>query len=230
VQQRFNRERIYLMGHSGGTFIGAQAVAQAPQLFHAYIGVAQMARQLASELEAYTFMLAAYRRRGEKRMIWALERAPVTLEGGTPRGYLAIRDMAMHGLGVGTTRAMRSVLAGIGLASLRSRSYTLAEKLNLWRAKAAAGTSVVWTEILATDLSARVPRMQVPAYFLHGRHDYTCTHGEAKRFFDRLGAPTKGFYTFEASAHSPVFEEPDKALRILREDVLRGRTDLADAQ
>jgi pimeloyl-ACP methyl ester carboxylesterase len=75
-----------------------------------------------------------------------------------------------------------------------------------------------------------VPRLEVPAYFLHGRHDYTCTHAEAKAYFDRLEAPVKGFYTFETSAHSPIVEEPEKALRILREDVLCGRSGLADAR
>jgi hypothetical protein len=43
-----------------------------------------------------------------------------------------------------------------------------------------------------------------------------------------LRAPIKGFYTFENSAHSPIFEEPDKAQQILVEDVLAGKNDLAD--
>jgi hypothetical protein len=40
----------------------------------------------------------------------------------------------------------------------------------------------------------------------------------------------KGFYTFEQSAHSPLFEEPEKMLRILLEDVLAGTNNLADAK
>ena len=44
-----------------------------------------------------------------------------------------------------------------------------------------------------------------------------------------LQAPVKGFYTFERSAHSPMFEEPEKTLTILREDVLAGANRLADA-
>src|SRR5512141_3044758 len=42
LRQRFGKEKVYLMGHSGGTFIAIQAAAQAPQLYHAYIGMAQM--------------------------------------------------------------------------------------------------------------------------------------------------------------------------------------------
>jgi pimeloyl-ACP methyl ester carboxylesterase len=69
------------MGHSGGTFLGMQVVAQAPELFHAYIGVAQISNQLRSEKRAYDYMLEQYRQRGDRAMVGRLERAPVTAEG-----------------------------------------------------------------------------------------------------------------------------------------------------
>jgi hypothetical protein len=40
----------------------------------------------------------------------------------------------------------------------------------------------------------------------------------------------KGFYTFEQSAHSPMFEEPEKMEKILRGDVLAGTDNLADVK
>jgi hypothetical protein len=49
--------------------------------------------------------------------------------GGTPRGYLAVRDDAMHRLGVGTMHDMHDVLRGLFLASLQTREYRLTEKL-----------------------------------------------------------------------------------------------------
>jgi pimeloyl-ACP methyl ester carboxylesterase len=57
LRQRFGREKIYLMGHSGGTFIGMQTTARAPERYHAYIAVAQMSYQLRSERLAYDYML-----------------------------------------------------------------------------------------------------------------------------------------------------------------------------
>lgn len=38
LRARFGQKKIYLMGHSGGTFIGIQVAARAPQLYHAYFG------------------------------------------------------------------------------------------------------------------------------------------------------------------------------------------------
>jgi len=134
----------------------------------------------------------------------------------------------MHRLGVGTMRHMRSVVTGIFIASLQNRDYTLREKIGLWRGKASAGVSTVWSEMLASDLSEQVPRLDVPVYLLHGRHDYTCSFDEALAYFDRLQAPLKGLYAFEASAHSPIFEEPGRVCEILRADVLAGTNGLAD--
>lgn len=45
------------------------------------------------------------------------------------------------------------------------------------------------------------------ADFVTGRHDLTANHDLSATFFDQINAPVKGSYTFETSAHSPVFEE-----------------------
>lgn len=228
LRRRFEQDQIYLMAHSGGTFPGILAAARAPGRYRAYIGVAQTSAQLRSEKRAYDYILQQLKERGKRRMIRKLEAAPVSPERGVPRAYLSLRDEAMHGLGIGTTHDMRSVFKGIFLPSLQSREYTLAEKINLWRGKVASGVSSMWDEIIATDLAIRVPELDVPVYFLHGVHDYTCSCVEAEAYFEKLKAPIKGFYAFPYSAHSPVFEEPARAQKILREDVLAGTNRLAD--
>ncbi len=230
LRKRFGQEKIFLMAHSGGTFIGIQAAARAPELYHAYIGVAQQADQLRSEQLAYDFMLKQYAENGNAEMVQKLTAAPVSLEGGIPDAYYAIRDDAMHGLGIGTMHTMRSVIRDIFFESFKNREYTPIEKFNLWRGKFSSGVSVVWDDIVSTDLKERVPVLTIPVYFLHGIYDYTCSYAEAKAYFDGLTAPVKGFYTFEQSAHSPMFEEPEKVREILQKDVLAGTSSLADAE
>ncbi len=228
LRARFGKEKIYLMAHSGGTFFALQAAARAPELYCAYIGVAQIVRQLESERLAQQYMLGQFKLRGDSRMVRRLAAAPVTGSAGAPRAYLAVRDRAMHRLGVGTTHDMTSVLSGLFWPSLTCSAYTPAEKVRLWRGKLATGVSALWDEMMATDLAERVPGLSLPAYFFHGKHDYTVSYQLAQEYVAKLRAPLKGFYTFSDSAHSPIFEEPEKACRILREDVLAGTNDLAD--
>jgi len=231
LRARFGPQKVYLMAHSWGSYLGVQAVRRAPELYEAYIGVAQVTHQIRSEALAYAYMLRRYRELGETRMVRRLEATPVT-DSTVPlqRSYLAVRDRAMHRLGVGTTRDMRSVITGLFLPSWGFPEYTLREKVNLWRGKVFSRRSGLWNEMLATDLAQRVPELGVPAYFLHGRHDWTVAYPLTRSYVGQLAAPVKGFYTFEHSAHSPMFEEPDRTMTILREDVLRRSVTLADPE
>ncbi len=84
LRKRFDKEKIYLMGHSGGTFIGIQAAARHPDLYYAYIAELQMADQLQSEVLAYDYMLGQFRENGNSKMVQKLEASPVTAAGGVP--------------------------------------------------------------------------------------------------------------------------------------------------
>jgi len=177
---------------------------------------------------AYEYMLEKYRDNSNLKMVCKLEAAPVTMTEGITDAYRVLRDPAMHSLGIGTTHNMRSVISGIFLPSLLCPEYTLLEKVNMWRGKSRSGISILWSDILTTDLSEQVPELKLPVYFFEGIYDYTCSYAEAKSYFEKLKAPIKGFYTFEQSAHSPLFEEPERMQQILQADILFGMNKLAD--
>ena len=46
-------------------------------------------------------------------------------------------------------------------------------------------------------------------------HDLTVNVDLTRDYYNRLDAPIKAFYIFENSAHSPMFEEPQKFREIL---------------
>jgi pimeloyl-ACP methyl ester carboxylesterase len=230
LRSRFHKDKIYLMAHSGGSLIAIQAAARAPESFHAYIGVGQMSYQLKSEMLSYEYMLGRYQEMGNARMVQLLVAAkppPTMSVVPLPAAYMKLRDRAMHELGVGTTRDMKSVMTGVFLASLLFRGYTLGEKVALWRGKFALD-KLQWDKMIATDLTKQIQKLDLPIYFFHGQYDYTVSYPLTKAFLDQLQAPIKGFYTFEHSAHSPMFEEPDQMKHIIQEDVLQGKNSLSD--
>lgn len=229
LRNRFHKDKIYIMAHSGGSLIGIQAVSREPELYHAYIGVGQMSFQLKSELQSYEYMVKKYKEIGNEKMVKQLETSPPTLSIPLPASYMKVRDSAMHNLGVGTTHDMKSVITGIFLASWLFREYTIGEKLDLWRGKFASD-KILWDSMLATDLTKQIKKIDIPVYFFHGRYDYTVSYPLAKSYLDKLQAPIKGFYTFENSAHSPMFEEPIKMGQIIQEDVLEGKNILSDPE
>lgn len=230
LKERFNQEKIYLMGHSFGTFIGIQVADQFPELYHAFISMSQLTNQIVSEKLAYEYMLEQYRTSGNKKMMAEFEKHLILTSDEAYRAYFEapLRDNAMHDLGIGTTRSMKSVITGIFLPSLKCPAYTPLERINIWHSKgfiSSAPVAISRTQFNAFD---KIQALSIPVYFFGGKYDYTCSYSLQKEYYESLNAPLKGFYTFEKSAHSPLFEEPEKAVEILKKDVLQGRKTLSD--
>jgi pimeloyl-ACP methyl ester carboxylesterase len=232
LRERFGQEKIYLMGHSWGSYLGLQVAAQSPELFHAYIAMSQVVYQNQSEKIAYEYMLQRYKETQNAKMIEKFEAYPIHESEQAMKEYRGslLRDEAMHELGIGTMHSMKSVISGIFFPTLRCTDYTPMERLNIWRGKAFSRASGLQDELFSFDAITQVPRLEIPVYFFSGFYDLTCSYSLQKEYYNRIQAPVKGFYTFYESAHSPLFEEPGKAIEILSSDVLKGKNNLTDSE
>jgi len=228
---RFNKEKIYIMAHSGGTAFAIQAVERYPQLFHAYIGIAQITRQAESEKLGYQYMMKQYLANGNSKMVAEFKKYPI-LENDSlilPFFNSVLRDKAQHELGIGTMHNMRSIIKDVFLPVWTCQAYTMREKLNIWISKFSfIKKTGLRNEIIQSDITAKVPRLEIPVYFFSGRYDLTVNKDLSKEYLEKIEAPVKGFYTFNESAHSPMFEEPQRLKEILIKDVLNRSTTLAD--
>lgn len=231
LRNRFKKEKIYIMAHSGGTAFAIQAVASHPQLFHSYIGISQISRQAESEKLAYKYMINQYTSKGNKKMLSEFKKYPI-LENDSlllPFFNSVLRDKSMHALGIGTMHNMKSILTGVFFPVWTCRAYTIREKFNIWYSKFSfVNKSRLREQVITSDITNKFPKLDVPVYFLSGKYDLTVNHDLSKEYLKRIESPIKGFYTFNNSAHSPMFEEPDKFLEIVTNDVLNGTTILAD--
>jgi pimeloyl-ACP methyl ester carboxylesterase len=221
LRERFGQDKIYLMAQSWGSYFGIQTVQKAPQLYNAYIAVAQVTCQDESERLAYKYMLDYYSKAGDVKTLEKLKENDCLSD-----GYYKIRDDIMHRSGIGTTHDMKSVLTGVFFASLKNREYTLIEKINIWRGKLLLNRNIRLK--MKADLRKVVTKLDVPTYFFSGAYDYTVNYEMAEEYLKQIEAPIKGFYLFKNSAHSPIFEEPDKVAQIINSDILKNTGDLAD--
>jgi pimeloyl-ACP methyl ester carboxylesterase len=229
--KRFGKDKIYLMAHSGGTPFAIQAVAEAPQLYYAYIGMAQITRQSESEKIAYKYMIEQFTARGNTKVVEKFRQYPVTESDSfiIPFNQSLVRDESMHALGIGTMRTMKSVFTGVFIPVWMCKAYTLKEKINIWKSKFIfiKKTKLI-DQLFATDITTQVPKLEIPVYFFSGKYDLTVNVDLSRAYFEQLDAPLKGFYTFQNSAHSPIFEEPQRVKEIMFKDVLNRTNQLAD--
>ena len=224
LRNRFKKEKIFVMAHSGGTAFAIQTVEKHPELFDAYIGISQITRQAESEKLAYKYMTDKYSSAGNSGMLSEFRKYPI-LENDSfllPFFNSVLRDKSMHELGIGTMRNIKSIMKGVFFPVWTCRAYTLKEKFNIWRSKFSfVNRSGLREQILKSDITNIITRLDVPVYFMSGRYDLTVNHDLSEEYLLKLDSPVKRFYTFENSAHSPMFEEPEMFLEILTSDILQ---------
>lgn len=72
LKKRFNKKKIYLAGHSWGTFLGLKTVAAYPEHFYAYIGISQIVTPVEGELISYNYALERARDENNEEAIKTL--------------------------------------------------------------------------------------------------------------------------------------------------------------
>lgn len=207
-------DKIYLMGHSWGSYLGIKTIAKYPEHYYAYIGLGQVCHQLESERLAYDYLIAEATKAGDTKTVEAFAAYDKNAADFPTNDYLLkVRTLGMNKYGVGIKHKDISMF-DIAKDLLYYRGYTLGEKLDFLR-----GTMfslVMFHEVIDENLFETTTRFEIPVYIIQGKYDYQVSHQLAKEYLDSITAPKKAFFTFEESAHSPNLEEPERFVELVR--------------
>ena len=219
LRDRFKSEKIYIMGHSFGSYVALNTVARYPGKYVCYIAMSQAVDTKRSETEAFEYMRQRYIDLGNDKMVKEFDSYDIMNSEEDLKRYRSssLRDGAMHELGVGTARNMGNVITGIFFPSLRCTAYTQKERIDLWRGKAASKDFAVHDETESFNSIEEIPSLDLPVVFIAGKYDMTCCTGLQEEYYNKLEAPYKRIFIFDESAHSPLYEEADTARRVLEE-------------
>jgi pimeloyl-ACP methyl ester carboxylesterase len=196
--RRFHQPRIYVIGHSFGTYLGLLAVQRYPELFHAFIGVGQLADFEGRANLAKLFILREATARGELASV-----GPIDNPG--RRHDLVVR--------YGGDLHEASSTWFFKRAALQAPEYSWFDYLRylgglrLYRHR---------PEFFRPDITSRVARVEVPIYFFLGRYDTIAPPELAEAYLQSLQAPAKFIVWFDHSAHWAFLEEPTKFRKQLR--------------
>lgn len=92
---------------------------------------------------------------------------------------------------------------------LTSTEYTLRDCVRFVQGKFFS-MKYLQEEIQQLNLDEIIHRVNIPIYFIVGSHDLTAPPDATEAFFKQVEAPEKQWIMFENSAHSPIWEEPEK--------------------
>ncbi|MEM7034474.1 MAG: alpha/beta hydrolase, partial [Chloroflexota bacterium] len=77
--------------------------------------------------------------------------------------------------------------------------------------------NALWSELQRYDARTRHTSIEIPITLVLGRNDRVISPRLGAEYLDALRAPEKELIWFEASAHSPLYEEPEKFNTVVRQ-------------
>ena len=195
LRARFNQNKIYLVGHSWGSYLGMLLIQRHPELFHAYIGVGQVADEARGREMAARFIR-------QRALETEDQEALVEIDTSGP----AVHEKWLFKYGgvlYGKTGYTPFIWAGI-----KAPEYGLFDIPKVGQGSSFSSRHMVYN-VIDGPLINHVTEVQVPVYFFTGRHDYTTPFELVEEYFRVLKAPRKKMVWFERSAHFPFFSEPE---------------------
>lgn len=210
LRREFDRERIFVLGHSWGSVLGLKIAERHPDWLHAYIGMGQGTDVPESERRGWQFAMERARADGNQKAIEELESIAPYAEAGQSislrelaiqRKWLNHYGGAVHGRKDGSHEAAAAALAP---------EYSDADLKAMWAGNELSESRLL-SEVVGLDLST-IDELDCPIILLNGRHDYNVSSRVAAEWFERLKAPSKKLVWFEHSAHEIMNEEPGKVL------------------
>ena len=202
LRSRFHQDKIYLVGHSWGTYLGMLVIARHPELYHAYVGIGQLARSSAMAEIQDEYIRQSARRMGDQNAITELE------EKGP-----SIRETLLFRFG-GEIHNAKSFMPLL-LTGLAAPEYSLRDARNIPRGVSLYSRNFVYNSI-SGDLMDVITQVEIPVYFFTGRYDYTDPFTLTEQYFSKINAPEKHLVWFEDSAHFLFYEEPEAFARQMR--------------
>jgi pimeloyl-ACP methyl ester carboxylesterase len=230
LKSRFGQEKIYLLGHSWGTYLGVKIIEKYPENYLAYIGIGQNANPAESERLSYNHILNNAKGINDKDAIEKLgkfdpyaEGFPLMQDESHLLDYLMVRTELLNKYGYGNMHQFPKGMSFNIISILRTlfvfKGYTVREKIN-WFLGADFSMIHLFPIVYKDDLFVSSTKFEVPFYIVQGAYDYQISTVLARKYLDVLTSPKKEFILFENSAHSPNMEEPERFVEVFRKIAL----------
>lgn len=230
LRQRFNHQKIVIMGWSNGTCLGMHLVKRQPEWFYAYVGVGQVVNRVEMVNEEYELLKRYAQRQNDRQLLSALEdiapRLDLDNKSASRLQHSGLISTLLDTVGKGLLRyhTGSDVMRLIQSRQQRSPLITLKDLFNSRYGDKSADLYPelpFGDELMDVDLPSDIgSSFEAPIIFFTGRHDWHVPCQLTDNWFQIIEAPYKQQVWFEESAHMPYIDEPGRFLLALIEVVL----------
>lgn len=214
LKKRFNKDKIYLAGFSWGSIIGIELIKRYPEDYSTYFAISQVIDiQRSIELSREWIKQQATLKSDKKMLglVHMLERKDTSFCKTELECFFKKYEMLTE---YGGAIYKKESEAQIKIAETKYDEY----KNYDWIKGFMFSCSRLGTEVFRTDLTS-ITELNVPVYFIVGRHDWSLPTIVTEEFVAKLKAPGKEIIWFEESGHEPLEEEAQKFNKIVIEKI-----------
>lgn len=222
--KRFNKQKIYLVGHSWGSALATLVVQSYPELFEACVCIAPVVNMYEGEKISHQFALLKAKEANNQQAIKELEKfsVPVSLPNDSQAYLSNYLETKMKWLSrFSTTKYKGKIFRKLAfiLLGLLSPEYSGGDTIS-FATKAIFSRYSMWNELMEINFFQQVLQLKVPTYFCLGRLDYIAPSQLTEKYYQLLEAPYKKLIWFDESGHSPHVEESKKFYNLMVTTIL----------
>jgi len=209
LTKRFGKEKVYLLGHSWGSYQGLYIAQRHPELIHVYIGAAQGVDFLQQEILSHQFVIAEAEKRGDKKVLKKMGKI----------GQPPYSDL-YHGFKTkySTLTKYGAFIYGETKQTILFRSIRKSKEYTFFGyVKYGLGLLYHYNNLLRNENENvwniapinEIKILKVPVYFIHGKHDVVASSSLLEKYYNELNAPGKSLEYIENSGHFMFLTAPE---------------------
>ena len=215
LAKHLSKKKVIIVGGSWGSILGVYMAQARPDLFDAYVGMAQIVNERMNIAASYARVLELARAAGDQEAITAL-----TTLGPPPwnslRKWPAFRKWELA--------YQVKIVTAPSPSDTINPAYASAEEKAQWHAADDFSFihfvgATLSGQFMDVDLPAIGTSFAVPIFIIQGQEDLTAVPELAKAYFDSIKAPRKRFYLVPGTGHEPSVAELDLVHKVLVEQV-----------
>lgn len=186
--------RVWLVGHSHGSYLGALYARRYPEKVCAFVGTGQVVDGTGS---GRTRAMQEEYLRGQLEGL-GLDRDTV-IDHSNLEQLLFLTGSELYG---------ETSYSPLLMTGLMAPEYSMFDALNIARGSSFSSRHMVYD--MPRNLLASEWQFDVPVAVIMGRHDMVTPTRLSREYHDRIQAPSKAWYMFEETSHFPHFEQPPR--------------------
>lgn len=213
--KEFRQEKVYLVGESWGSALGIFMAKEQPELYHAFMGTGQMVAFEETEKIDYALAMKLAKENGDQKIVDSLRK------NGTPPYYgkSVTTKSAVYLNYLSQRMARNPEIQNPGFQTIRdlsAKEYGILDKVNYLRGILQTFNQV-YPQLYEIDLRKDYAKLDIPVYFLLGKHDLNAPRSLAEDYYDKLAAPEKEIIWFEHSGHNPWINERERFAEVVQQ-------------